>query len=83
LALKEVNWYSGKLKRSFGKIEQKIVDLNDARFKLSSEELCDLEDLTAMHMTIKRKFLALIEGTQMFPPKIDPVWQCKQEVEKL
>ncbi len=49
VALREINIFQGKVTKTFGKIEQKIIDLNDARFKLTDEELMDFDDLTHMH----------------------------------
>ena len=62
VTFKEIQVYQAKLQKTFGRIEQKIVDLNDAKYKLSEEELMDLEDLCQMLLVIKKRFHHIMEG---------------------
>lgn len=45
--------------------------MNDAKYKLSEEELADLEDLCQMHLNIKKRFRQIIDGVQLNPPDAD------------
>jgi len=55
--------FSSKLQKTFAKIEQKILDMNDAKYKMSQNEMVDLEDLNDMHLNIKRKYEIIMEHT--------------------
>ena len=57
--------------------------MNDARYKLSEQELDDLDYLSTTHFNIKNKFQSILESTQMYPPSSDNEWHLKQQVEDL
>lgn len=71
VSLKEINMFSTKITKTFGKTEQKIVDLNDAKYKLSAQDADDLDYLSGMHLKIKSKFKGVMDNTQLYPPNAE------------
>mmetsp|Transcript_7170 Transcript_7170/g.5439 ORF Transcript_7170/g.5439 Transcript_7170/m.5439 type:complete len:107 (+) Transcript_7170:1373-1693(+) len=57
--------------------------MNDARYKLSANELMDLEDLNEIYRGFKRKAEMIEESTQIYPPSADNMWEYKHQVEDL
>ena len=62
IALKELHVFSNKLEKTFIKIETKILDLNDAKYKLTDQELMDLEELGLTHKDIKDRYKIVMEN---------------------